>query len=138
MSGLPEWPEGSAGVLCVAGPHAIPVSTALRAGDRRVLLALGRRRDALARLREEPQAALCLLARGLAFTAHGHARVVREELEAARGVAALELVVERVQDHLADGRTEMLSAAGWRWLDPDAAAADARISAELRGLAERR
>ena len=78
---LPHWPPGTAAVLCVAGPHAIPVSTAIRAGDDRLVFALGRRRDALARLREDPRAALCMLAEGLAFTAHGEISVLREELE---------------------------------------------------------
>ena len=34
---LPEWPEGTVAVLSTAGPHAIPVSTAVRAGDRQQL-----------------------------------------------------------------------------------------------------
>ena len=74
MDVLPSWPPGTAAVLCVAGPHAIPVSTAIRAGDRRVLLALGGRRETLRRLRDEdPAAALCVMAEGLAFTAKGQA-----------------------------------------------------------------
>lgn len=132
---LPRWDPGTAGVLCVHGPHAIPISTAIRAGDERLLFALGARRETLGRLVEDPAAALCLLGRGLAFTAHGRARVVRERLEAAPYVAALELRVERVQDHLADGRTEMLAGARWRWTDADAAAADPLIAAELQALA---
>jgi len=43
-----------------------------------------------------------------------------------------------VQDHLADGRTEMLSGARWRWRDEGAAAADAMIQAELERLARDR
>ena len=111
---LPHWPPGTAAVLSVAGPRAILVSTPIRASDERVLFALGRRRDTLARLREDPRAALCVLCEGLAFTAHGAVSVLAEELERVP-VAALELRVELVQDHLADGRTEMLGAAGWRW-----------------------
>ena len=30
MEGLPHWEQGTPAVLCVAGPHAIPVSTAVR------------------------------------------------------------------------------------------------------------
>ena len=30
---LPEWEQGAPGVLCASGPHAIPVSTALRASS---------------------------------------------------------------------------------------------------------
>ncbi len=131
---LPEWKPGTPAVLVVAELHAIPVSTATRAGDRRVLLALGRGRETLARLRARPEAALCVLGAGVAFTAYGRARVVREELEGVP-VAALELAVERVQDHLADGRTVMLDGARWRWDDPDAAAADARVIEVLGRLA---
>src|SRR5205807_8647451 len=80
MDILPDWEPGTPGVLCVAGPHAIPVSTAQRTSDRRIVFALGRERATLARLREDPEAALCLLGRGVAFTAYGRAAVVREEL----------------------------------------------------------
>ena len=44
------------------------------------------------------------------------------------------LKVESVQDHLADGRTEMLDGARWRWLDAQAAGADPMIAAELATL----
>jgi len=131
---LPHWERGTPAVLCMAGPHAIPVSTAVRAGDRRILLALGSRRDALERLRIEPQAAVCLMGRGLAFTAHGTA-AVGEELRAAPSVVGVELSVERVQDHLADGRTEMLDGARWRWREERYADSDAAIFVELERLA---
>lgn len=115
MDALPDWPPGTAAILCVTGPHPVPVSTAIRRGEQRVVLALGRRREALRRLREEPRCALCVLAEGLAFTAYGEARVLSERLAAADTVVAVELRVERAQDHLADGRTEMLGGAPWRW-----------------------
>ena len=134
MPVLPHWEHGTAAVLCVTGPHAIPVSTAVRAGDDRIVLALGGGRETLARLRAEPAVALCLLAQGLAFTAHGEARVVREELECAPAVAAVELRVDRVQNHLADGRSEVLAGPRWRWTDEGAAASDPDIMAELQGL----
>jgi hypothetical protein len=121
-------------VLCVAGPHAIPVSTAVRVGDRRIMLALGRGRETLGRLRSDPLAALCLLGEGVAFTAHGQATVVAEELESADTVVAVELAVERVQDHLADGRTEILDGARWRWLDRQSAESEPAIVAELERL----
>lgn len=130
---LPEWDRGTPAVLIAAGPHAIPVSTAVRRGDARVVFALGRRRTTLARLREEPQAALCVLARGVAFTAYGRATVVRERLEAAP-VVGVELRVERVQDHLADGRTEMLDGARYAWRDDAAAEAEPLIVGELGAL----
>ncbi len=134
MTALPDWPAGTAAVLCVDGPRALPVSTALRRGDDRVLLALGRRRAALARLRERPRCVLCVLAEGLAFSAEGEGRVLRERLAAADSVVAVELHVERVLDHLADGRTELLGPSPWRWRDPEDAAAQDAVLAELRSL----
>jgi hypothetical protein len=131
---LPEWERGTPGFLVVAGLHAIPISTAVRAGDGRLLFALGAARETLARLRDDPRAAFCLLGRGLAFTAHGSAAVVRDELESAPGVVAVELRVAGVQDHLADGRTELLDGAPWRWLDERGAEAEPRIVAELERL----
>ena len=59
---------------------------------------------------------------------------MRESLDAAAGNAAVELLVERVQDHLADGRTEVLDGARWRWIDEEAAALQPRILAELEAL----
>jgi len=118
----------------VTGPHAIPVSTAVWADHDRLLFVLGRRRETLARIREDPQVAFCLLGEGLAFTAHGEAGVIREELQAAK-VVGLELRVDAVQDHLADGRTERLDGARWRWVDERAAREEPLIVAELRSLA---
>ena len=131
--GLPHWEPGTAAILSVDGPHSIPISTAVRVADYRLVFALGRRREALKRLRSVPAASFCLMGEGLAFTASGTARVLREELDCAP-VVAVELQVEQVQDHLVDGRTEMLSGPGWRWLDDDAAASDPEIRAELEGI----
>jgi len=39
-----------------------------------------------------------------------------------------------VQDHLADGRTEILDGPKWRWVDADAAAIQPQILEELRSL----
>ena len=134
MAGLPVWEPGTPGVLCVAGPHLIPISTAFRAGSDRIVFALGSSRETLARLRDDPSVAYCLLAKGVAFTAYGSASVIADELEAAP-VAAIELRVSDVADHLADGRTEMLEGARYRRPDPEVAESDAAIVAELRGLA---
>jgi hypothetical protein len=131
---LPEWEPGTPGVLVTAGTHAIPVSTATRAGDRLLVFALGRRRETLRLLRDEPEAAFCLLGAGVAFTAYGRARIVSEQL-ADVPVAALELEVERVQDHLADGRTAMIDGARWRWKDTGAAEADSKVVEQLARLA---
>jgi len=135
MDELPPWERGTAAVFCASGPHPIPVTTAVRASDYCVLLALGGRRETLRRVREVPAAALCVLAEGLAFSATGSAKVVREGLEAAPALAVVELDVVEVIDHLADGRTEMLSPAGWRWLDDEAAESEPKILAELERLA---
>jgi len=131
---LPRWERGTPAVLCVAGPHAIPVSTAVRLDEHRIAFALGRGRDTLRRLRDDPRAALCLLGEGTAFTAHGHATVVAEQLDAADTVVAVELRVERVQDHLADGRTEMVDGARWRWRREGLAEAEEAIVGELERL----
>ena len=136
MEGLPDWEPGTPGVLCVAGPHAIPVSTAVRASEDRLLLALASGRETLRRLREDPHAAFCLLGRGVAFTAEGEARVVAERLEAAP-VVAVELRVSGVQDHLADGRSEIVDGARWRRTEERYAESDAAIDQELRRLAAR-
>ena len=131
---LPTWPSGTPAVLCVTGPHAIPVSSYVRAADDRIVVALGSRRETLARLREDAAVAFCVLGEGVAFTAHCRASVARESLDAAPANAAVALVVERVQDHLADGRTEMLDGAGWTWIDPEAAALQPLILEELTNL----
>ena len=131
---LPRWERGTPAVLCVAGPHPIPITAYLRAGDDRLLLALGRKRETLRRLREDPSVALLLMGEGLAFTAHGRARVIAERLEATDTVVAVELRVERVQDHLADGRTEMLDGARWRWCAEEHGVAEDAILEELDRL----
>ena len=132
---LPRWQPRTVGLLVASGPHAIPISTATRASDRRLVFGLARRRETLARLREDPRAAFAMLAEGLAFTAYGEVGIVREQLRDVPAVAALELRVARFQDHLAEGRTEMLGAPAWRWAEEDAAEADRAVVAELRELA---
>jgi hypothetical protein len=134
MEPLPHWERGTPAVLCVAGPHPIPITAFLRAGDDRILLALGRRRETLRRLREDAVVALLLMGEGNAFTAHGRATVIAEELEATDTVVAIELRVERVQNHLADGRTEMLDGARWRWCAPEHGENEDAILAELGRL----
>jgi hypothetical protein len=134
MERLPEWERGTPAVLCVAGPHAIPISTAVRAGDDRVRFALGRERETLRRVRGDEAAALLVMGKGLAFTAYGRAVVVAERLEVAETVVAVELRVSRVQDHLADGRTEMVDGARWRWTDEQLADSEPKIVAELARL----
>jgi hypothetical protein len=131
---LPEWERGTPAVLCAAGPHAIPVSTPVRVADDAVRFALGREREMLRRLREHPRVALLVMGKGLAFSAYGDAAVIAERLETADTVVGVELRVERVQDHLADGRTEMVDGARWRWTDEQLAESEPRIWAELEKL----
>jgi flavin reductase (DIM6/NTAB) family NADH-FMN oxidoreductase RutF len=134
---LPEWPDGTVAILATAGgePHAIPVSTAVRAGDRAVLFALSLRRESLARLREDPRCALSILAAGdVAVTAVGRATIVQAPMAAADRVAAVRLVVERIQDHN-QPRFEILDGVRWSWTDPDAERQDAQTRAALRDLA---
>lgn len=98
------------------------------------MVALGSRRETLARLRDDPGTAFCVLGKGVAFTAHCRAAVLRDPMNAAAGNTAVELRVERVQDHLADGRTELLEGAIWRWIDEEAAALQPGILQELEEL----
>jgi hypothetical protein len=132
---LPDWPEHTVLTLVTAGrePHAIPVSTALRAGPMRLLLGLARTRQSLARLRSDPHVAVAIMAAGdVALTAYGMASVREEEV--VEGVAAVEIDVESVQDH---NRSTFVIESGvrWRWTDPEAEERDARVRAALARLA---
>ena len=135
MERLPEWERGTPAVLCAAGPHAITISTAVRVSDDAIRFALGREREMLRRLREDGRAALLVMGKGLAFSAYGTAAVVAEQLEVADTVVAVELRVEHVQDHLADGRTDMVDGARWRWTDEQLAESEPKIWEELERLA---
>jgi hypothetical protein len=131
---LPTWPPGTPAILVVSGLHAIPVSSYVRRGDDRVLLAVGSRRETLARLRADSAAAFCVIAKGAAFTAYCGAAIARESMTTAPGNTAVELHVEHVQDHLADGRTAILDGARWEWTDDEAAALQPHILRELEEL----
>jgi len=137
---LPDWSQGTVAILSTAGgpPHGIPVSTALRAGPRTVLLALGLRRGSLTRLKADPRCALTVLdGRNVAFTAHATAAVLQEPMEAADRVAAVRLDVLAIQDH---GQPRFTIEAGvrWRWTDAQAERDDAAVRAALEALAARR
>jgi hypothetical protein len=132
---LPEWPPGTVAILATAGEgaHAIPVSTIVRDGPEAVLFALGRRRESLRRLREDPRCALAILAPDVAVTAHGSAEVVADPLEPLGGVVAVRVTVDRVQDH--DRPTFAIEGGiAWRWTDPEGEAADAAVRAALARL----
>ena len=133
---LPQWPPGTVCILATGGegPHAIPVSTAVRASGDRIVLALGARRGSLSRLREDPRVALTVLAAGdVAFTAHGTARVVEDPLPGIDGVVGVEIDVERISSHkrptfsIADG-------VAWGWADDEARERDAAVRSALLEL----
>jgi hypothetical protein len=124
---IPDWPPGTVAVLITAGPHAIPVSTALPAGPTSVLLALGRNRGSLQRLRDDPRCALTVLGEGLAITLRGRATEVGE----AAGTVAVRLAVEAVDDHM-QPTFAIEAGVRWRWTDPDAERRDAEVRAALR------
>jgi hypothetical protein len=133
---LPVWPAGTVMILSTSGeePHAIPVSAALRCGPCVVLLALGAGRESLARLLVDPRVALTILSEGnIAATAHGRASVLADRL--ADGVVAVEINVERLQNH---GREAFVIDAGvrWRWIDPAAQARDEVVREGLERLAK--
>jgi hypothetical protein len=137
MDELPEWEDGNVAILSTIGdaPHAIPVSTAVRAGPRRLLLALALRRRSLELLRAQPRVALTILAGGdVAVTAHGRAAVVADPMGTSDGVAAIALDVDELQDHRRP-TFDIEEGVRWRWVDPDAERADASVRAELLDLA---
>jgi hypothetical protein len=134
---LPPWDAGTVAILSTGAgePHAIPVSTAVRAGPRRVLIALALRRESLARLREDPRCALTLMAGGdVACTALARASVVREPMTVSDRVAAVALDVDAIQDHR-QPRFRIDAAVAWHWTDNEARDRDADIRAELAELA---
>jgi len=110
------------------------VSTAVRAGARRILFALARSRGSYARLRGEPLCALTLLCgEDLAFTAHGRATVVRDALPGAGTVAAVALDVDAVRQH-GDPRFAIDDGVRWHWTDAEAARRDAAVHDALAAL----
>jgi hypothetical protein len=139
MNELPEWEPGTVCVLSTAAgaPHAIPVSTAVRAGPRRVLLALASRRESLVRLRRDPRCALTIMAAGdVACTAHARAEIVHEALPGAEGVAAVALEVDAIQDHM-QPRFAIAAGVAWNWTDDEARAGDSAVRDALAELARR-
>ena len=113
-------------ILSTAGPHSIPVSTAMRDGEDAVLLALGPSRGSLARLREDPRCALAVIAEGVAVTFRGRATVVGE----AAGTIAVRLAIEAVDDH-SQPTFAIEEGVRWRWTDADAERRDAVVRAAL-------
>ena len=132
---LPDWPAGTVAILATAGPapHAIPVSTALRAGPRTILLALAAGRGSLARLRADPSVAVAIVAGGdVALTAYGKAEPLQEPMP--EGVVAVRVAVERIQDHR---RPAFVIEAGvrWRWTEAREQERDAQVRTALELIA---
>jgi hypothetical protein len=99
---LPDWPARTIAVLSTvgSGAHAIPVSAPQRTEDGLILFSLRRDRGSLARLRQQPQVALTILAeRNIALTARGRARIVQERMAAAGDYAAVAIDVRDIDDH---------------------------------------
>ncbi len=121
LEALPDWPTRTIAVLATVdqGPHAIPVSAPLRAGDRRILLSLRHDRGSLTRLRSQPCVALAVLTEGnIAFTAHGQARIVEDRLAGASDYAAVAIDVERIDDHR-QAEFRVQSGIDRSWVDED-------------------
>jgi hypothetical protein len=131
MDALPDWPEGTVATLVTHGaaPHAIPVSLVFRAGPRELIVGLAPSRTSLARLREDPRAAVTVLSAGVAFTAHGHATAFEET----GSVIAVRIAVERIADH-STRSFEIDDGVSWRWTDDAAQARDASARALVRRL----
>ncbi len=92
-------------------------------------------RESLARLLADPRVALAVLSGDdVALTAYGTARVIDERIIDA--VVAVEIAVERVQDHRRD--TFVIEAGvRWRWTDPAAQQRDSEVRIALARLAQR-
>lgn len=139
LATLPEWPASTIAVLCTidGGPHAIPVAAPVRAGDQRILVSLQRTRGSLARLRENPQVALAILSGdNVAFTALGLARIVQESMPDAPEFVAVEIVVEKIDDHRSSG-VVVESGVRIRFANDAGLSLQKRIDG-LRGLSERK
>lgn len=134
---LPEWPLKTVAVLATLadGPHAIPVSAPIRAGDHQILLSLQRDRGSLARIRAQPKVALLVLAEGnVAVRAHGRARLASERLAGSPDYVAVAIDVESVHDHRQPSfRVE--SGIGRTWIDEGEQAALGQRVEALRHLA---
>jgi hypothetical protein len=129
---IPDWPPGTVAILATHGPHAIPVSTARRAGPTSVLLALGPSRGSLARLREDPRCALAVIAAGTAVTLRGRAT----EIGDAAGTVAVRLDVDAVDDH-AQPTFAIHEGVRWEWTEADSAERDEQVRRALDDLLPR-
>ncbi len=132
MDALPHWPEGTVAVLTTHPAHAIPVSLALRAGDRSLVIGLAPRRRSLELLRADPRCAITVLARGIAFTAHGRAVAFSDP----DPVVAVHIEVDTIAGHDSPA-FEIDAGVSWRWTDETARDRDATARAALAELRDR-
>lgn len=134
---LPEWPISTASVVATVdsdgAPHAIPVSTARRAGAKRILFALGPSRGTYARLQANARAVMVVMAPDAAFSAEGTVRVIAEPLDPDGLVNGLELVVETIWDHNGPN-FGMDDGVRWHWTDEDAKQGDDAAHAAVERL----
>ena len=136
---IPELPEGIVAVLATvgaSGPVAIPVSALLRAGPARLLFALARTRGSVARLRDDPRAAVSLHAPGMSLCVEGVARVAADPLPGAGRMVAFSLEAGRIRDARGPA-TEVDDGIRWRWTDDEAAERHAAVMAALAALVVR-
>jgi hypothetical protein len=129
VDALPHWPEGTVAVLTTHPAHAIPVSLALRAGDRELVVGLAPRRRSLELLRADPRCAITVLTRGIALTAHGRAVSFSEP----DPVVAVRIEVDTIADHDSPA-FEIDAGVSWRWTDDTASDRDAAARAALSAL----
>lgn len=137
---IPELPEGIVAVLATVGaegPAAIPVSALLRAGPGRLLFALAHGRGSVARLRDDPRAAISLNGPGMSLCLEGRAEPAADPLPGAEFMVAFELRAERIRDARGPA-TEVDEGIRWRWTDEGAAARHATVLAALRSLRDER
>jgi hypothetical protein len=130
VDALPDWPEGTVAVLATHPVHAIPVSLIRRAGDRELVVGLAPRRQSLAHLRADPRCAVTVLARGLAFTAHGRAVAFTEP----DPVVGVRITVDEIADH-DQPSFEIEAGVAWRWTDDGWSERDAAAREALARLA---
>ncbi|MFN8110875.1 MAG: pyridoxamine 5'-phosphate oxidase family protein [Thermoleophilia bacterium] len=136
-SGIPPFPRDTVVVLSTVdgdGPSLMPLTAAHRLDHRRVLCGLAPTRSTLARLRRRPDCALLVLARDVAVTARGSARVVVDPMPVT-GLVAVLVTVHRAWDPR-NAATIVSDGVRWGWADAGSAARHEAVLAELAELAE--
>lgn len=137
LAPIPALPGDLVAILATigpAGPVAVPVSAIHRRDERALLVALSHRRATVARLRDDPRAALSLNGSGFSLCVEGVARLAADPLPGAEFMVAFVIEARRAWD--ARGPvTEIDAGIRWRWTEPEAEDRHARVLAALAGLA---